>query len=528
MKNIRMERFFSTDFRHPLECAAELGIQHNSFYQEISRMWGSVKMQVKAQTDMALIGYPVTEYTLPRVHRIYQQVRQTLRCEENYGLFVDYGYDLTAVTSGSEKDGHIIRLNSACVEELSDHELAALLGHEIGHIILGHIQNREILDSIDGVSKLLPAANEIVKNQLLSYYGKWMLASELSADRVSMIAANGIEPVLSLLKKQAGAAKLDETYLDMMDQKVMPIPHKMGMYYVLMSESLPYFGLIMRMQELKSWAFSDDLLQKAPYLHYLSRAQLQDAPLDKADEERMLLHRRANNGNAYAAKQLAQMYYQHDQYALPASPSTLVSLLETAAYKGDGACMYMLSQCMCLGMAGLKKQDERTQNQLIRAAGSRSLPSHMQIPKYIPYARIENLSRVIQMIHNGSATGLRCIVNKDNIGDPICSEIGEDIQDAFWIPRDELVYAAEAQWTDEGVFGAAITQQAIYGRILGEPWPVCIPWTEFMNNNVMQQEIGRQKQFVCNRVVFYSCPKELTGSLGEVFVRMKSLFQKGN
>lgn len=527
MKTIRMERFFSTDFRHPLECEAELGIQHNSFYQELSRMWGSVKMQVKAQADMALIGYPVTEYTLPRVHRIYQQVRQTLRCEENYGLFVDYGYDLTASTSGSEKDGHVIRLNSACVEELSDQELAALLGHEIGHIMLSHIQNREILDSIDGISKLLPVANEMVKNQLLSYYGKWMLASEFSADRVSMIAANGIEPVLSLLKKQAGAANLGDTYLDMMNQKVMPVPHKMGMFYVLMSESMPYFGLIMRMQELKTWAFSDNLLQKAPYLHYLSRAQLQDAPGDKADEELMLLHRRASSGNVYAVKQLAQMYYQHEQYGLPASPGILVSLLETAAYKGDGACMYMLSQCMRLGVAGLKKQDERTQNQLLRAAGSRAIPSHMQISAQMPYLKIDNLSQVIRTIHKGSPTGLSCIVNADSVGNPISGEINEDLQDAFWIPRDEPVYAAEAQWLDEGVFGTAITQRAIYGRIPGAQWPVCVPWTEFLNNNVLQQEIGRQKQFACNHVVFYSCPKELSGSLGEVFVRMKSLFQKG-
>lgn len=527
MKNIRMERFFSTDFRHRMECEAELEIQRNSFYREISRMWGSVKMQTKAQADMALIGYPVTEYTLPRVYRIYQQVRRTLRCEENYGLFVDYGYDLTALTSGSEKDGHIIRLNSACVEELTDQELAALLGHEIGHILLDHIQNREILDSIDGISKLLPVASEMAKNQLLSYYGKWMLASEFSADRVSMIAANGIEPVLSLLRKQAGAANLEDTYSGMMDQEVMPIPHKMGMYYVLMSESIPNFGLIMRMKELRAWAFSDDLLQKAPYLHYLSRAQLQDAPSDKADEERMLLHRRANSGNAYAAKQLAQMYYQHEQNGLPASPAALVSLLETAAYKGDGACMYMLSQCMRLGMAGLNKQDQRTQNQLLRSAGSRPLPSHMQVPKCTAYSRIENLSRVIQMIHNGSRAGLRCIVNTDRIGDPISGEINEDLQDAFWIPRNEPVYAAEAQWLDEGVFGTAITQQAIYGRIPGAQWPVCVPWTEFLNNTVVQHEVGRQKQFVCNHVVFYSCPKELAGSLGEVFVKMKSLFEEG-
>lgn len=528
MTNIRLERFFSTDFRHPMECEAELEIQRNSFYQELSRMWGSVKMRVKTQADMALIGYPVTEYTLPRVHRIYQQVRQTLRCEENYGLFVDYGYDLTAVTSGSEKDGHIIRLNSACVEKLSDQELAALLGHEIGHIMLGHIQNREILDSIDGVSKLLPVANEIIKNQLLSYYGKWMLATELSADRAGMIAANGIEPVMSLLKKQAGAANLDNTYLDMMNQKVMSVPRKMGMYYILMSESVPYMGLIMRMQELKKWAFSDEFLQKAPYLHYLSRAQLQDVPKDDIDEERMILHRRASNGNAHAAKQLAQMYYQHEQYSLPASPATLVSLLETAAYKGDGACMYMLFQCMRLGMSGLKKQDTRTQNQLLRAAGSRSLPSHIQIPVQASYPKVENLSRVIQAIDTASTVGLCCIVNADRIGNPISGEISEDIQDAFWIPRNELVYAAEVQWLDEGVFGTAITQQAIYGRIPGAQWPVCVPWTEFLNSDVVQQESGRGKQFSCNHVVFYSCPKELPGSLGEVFIRMKSFLKKGN
>lgn len=526
MKDIRVERFFSTDLRHPMECEAELGLQRNSFYQQIARSWGSIKMQIKAQTDMALIGYPVTEKTLPRVHRIYQQVRRTLRCEENYGLFVDYGYDLVAVTSGSEKDGHIIRLNSACVEELSDGELAALLGHEIGHIMLDHVQNREMLDSVDGISKLLPMASEIVKNQLLSYYGKWMLASEFSADRASMLAANGIEPVLSLMKKQAGAANLDCTYLDIMAQEVLPMPQNLGMYYILMAEGLPYFGLVQRMKELKAWAFSNDFLQKAPYLHYLSRAQLQDTPKDAADEEKILLHYRANSGNIYAAKQLAQMYYQHEMYGLPASAAALVSLLETASYKGDGASMYMLFQCMRLGMAGLKKKDERTQNQLVRAAKSRPHPSHMQIPEQAAYPPVEDLPQVLQMVHRELPLGRNCIVNHDSIGDPIGGEITEDIQDAFWIPRDESIYAAEAQWLENGVFGTAITKQAVYGRIPGSEWPVCVPWKEFLSDEVSVQEIGNQKYFSCNRVVFYACPQKMAGSLGTIFIKMKSLFRK--
>ena len=91
----------------------------------------------------------------------------------------------------------------------NDEELAATIGHEMGHIINGHCAKQGILNSIISV-----IANKVTKNQIVSATGQYLAQSKLSrtdefeADLtgVDLIAKAGYNPLamISLLNKISG------------------------------------------------------------------------------------------------------------------------------------------------------------------------------------------------------------------------------------------------------------------------------------------------------------------------------------
>lgn len=249
---------------HPLEQENKLSIQKTGAYDALAKLLGSIRLKAVTKSHMTLTGYPVTAKTETRLYTVYRQVLRRLQCEQECDLFVDFGYELTAKSFGSAKDGHLIVVNSACLEELNDQQLAALLGHEIGHILADHIQNRELLDSLDLLVNGIPFASDIVKKMIWSYFSRWIIFSEYTADRAARIASGSLDAVVSLLRRQAGANFDGLSNQDLLKQSVPPVPETPGIFFVLLSQSLPAFGAVSRIQELTAWVRSEEFRRQFP------------------------------------------------------------------------------------------------------------------------------------------------------------------------------------------------------------------------------------------------------------------------
>ncbi|MBR5565273.1 MAG: M48 family metallopeptidase [Roseburia sp.] len=509
---------------HPQEKESIQKIQESSFYVDLAKVIGSIRLRLNSKAEMNLEGYPVTKRTYPRLYHIYQKVLKRLHCDQEYELFVDFGYNLTAKTYGSAKDGHMIVINSACLEELNDEELAALLGYEIGHILSDHIQTRELLSSMDLVTKQISFGGDIVQKTIWGFFAKWLVGAEYTADRAALLASQSMEAVVSLLLKQMGSSLDKMTISQILNQRTEAVPEKLGMFFILMVQDMPSFGMIARIQELAQWIKSEEFRQRFPYMHYTARNFIKDIPQNDEDEQMLQMHKKAENGNAAIQKELGE-YYLFDRGILPCEPETGMALIIEAALNGDGKAMFILSTAMNREIAGLKS-DKVREEQLIRAAASRvdSLRKHAEALGELP--KLKMLSDNLNEFAQKRRGKIHCYINTKHPGQALEGDAAQIARDAFWMCADDAVYAAELEKTEDGWFGTAVSKNGIYGRMQEDKYPFMISWKIYALGEVYQKYAKEDEYLFCDTHRLCRKQSEMVGSIMEILISIKLEIQK--
>jgi len=129
-----------------------------------------------------------------------------------------------AFTFGSEDHASLV-VTSGALDLLTEHELSALFGHELGHVKSGHMLYHTVAEILGGgigasASFLgLSIVTVPVRLTLLS----WHRESEVTADRGSLLVVNDIDVMRSLLTKLASWSSgdvLSSGEFDIMREKV--------------------------------------------------------------------------------------------------------------------------------------------------------------------------------------------------------------------------------------------------------------------------------------------------------------------
>ena len=137
-----------------------------------------------AEADLLFGSLLVQETLTPglaaQVARVAVRVGLALECIR---VFVYASPYLQAECRSDAQNQAILRLSSALMETLSEDELDFVIGHEIGHFLLGHTAESRVVDS------------GCLEEALISR------RRELSADRVGLIACGGLASALSAMIK---------------------------------------------------------------------------------------------------------------------------------------------------------------------------------------------------------------------------------------------------------------------------------------------------------------------------------------
>lgn len=119
-------------------------------------------------------------------------------------LFLKNERSINAYTS-NESDPFIV-IHSGTLECCSPEVVAAIIGHECGHIASHHVLYHQMGDMIlSGAMASIPLFGKFINTALKGAFLEWMRASELTADRAAALATGNFDYVVDMCVTLAGA-----------------------------------------------------------------------------------------------------------------------------------------------------------------------------------------------------------------------------------------------------------------------------------------------------------------------------------
>jgi Zn-dependent protease with chaperone function len=146
-----------------------------------------------------------------RIHGLYKDVARTLDAPANYPVFVAQTPIVNAGAYGMEQP--FILLNSGAVGLLDDEELSFVLGHELGHIMSGHVLYTTMMVILYQLAERgFPIVGLAARAVLLALM-EWYRKAELSADRAGALSIQKPDVGMRTMLKLAGGGNQGETNL---------------------------------------------------------------------------------------------------------------------------------------------------------------------------------------------------------------------------------------------------------------------------------------------------------------------------
>jgi Zn-dependent protease with chaperone function len=192
----------------------------------------------------------VTPQIAPEVDKITQQGITRLQ-PGKVQVYVAPSNELNAYTFGLDTP-KVVVLYSALLQVMDQDELSFILGHELGHVALGHTWLNSLVGGIAGIPSSFSAG--ILMTMAFLW---WNRACEYSADRAGLLACGKPEKAVSALVKLAAGPQAD-TQMELA-QAYRQIDAEDDTLLGSLNEALATHPmLIRRIQQIRKYAGSAD------------------------------------------------------------------------------------------------------------------------------------------------------------------------------------------------------------------------------------------------------------------------------
>ena len=143
----------------------------------------------------------VTPDNYPNIYEYLQYAAQILDVKKVPELYIQWGYDINAMTVGAENP--IIVLNSGLIDLCDDDEIMFIIGHELGHVKSNHMLYHMMAQVINFIIDQIPFGSiAAAPLQYALYY--WDRMSEFTADRAGLMACQSKEAAIRAFMKMSG------------------------------------------------------------------------------------------------------------------------------------------------------------------------------------------------------------------------------------------------------------------------------------------------------------------------------------
>ncbi len=247
-------------WEHPADRAALAALRKVPLFDEVLRklfgFFGEKPIRLAFQAN----ALRVSTEQFPTIHGLYREVLETLDADEEYPLFVAQTPLVNAGAYGMDRP--FIILNSGTIRLLNDDELTFVLGHELAHIMSGHVLYKTMMAIlIQLASRGFPIVGLAATAVLLALL-EWHRKSELSCDRAGLLTVQDPELAMRTMMVMAGGGTHEETSLTEFIRQAEEyresgdVADQVFKVLNLLGTTHPFY--VIRVAELRSWIEAGD------------------------------------------------------------------------------------------------------------------------------------------------------------------------------------------------------------------------------------------------------------------------------
>jgi Zn-dependent protease with chaperone function len=199
-------------WEHPADKAALQALRRIPVFDQVLKalfgVFGEKPIRLTFQANAVRVG----RRQFPDIYDCYLEVCETLDVEKPYPLFVSQTPIVNAGAYGMKEP--FIVLNSGSIRLLDRDEMTYLLGHEVGHVLSGHVLYKTMTVLLLQLAEMgFPVVGLAARVVLIALL-EWSRKSELSADRAGLLAVQHPEATMRSFMKLAGGGLDEETNLN--------------------------------------------------------------------------------------------------------------------------------------------------------------------------------------------------------------------------------------------------------------------------------------------------------------------------
>lgn len=199
-------RSSALDFAHPVDANIIRILDSPLVNKAFS---GLIDLTVDAQYGLVLSTGLRVDNQENELGGIVRDCAKTLGINVPYTVISSSIAGLNAKTIGTDEFVYIA-ISSLMQRMFEDNELRFVIGHECGHVALGHVLYHTVVNALSSFSQLIPVVGPAVYQMIAWPLKAWSRRSEISADRAGLYCCGDVNIACrTLLRLEAGFTSVE-------------------------------------------------------------------------------------------------------------------------------------------------------------------------------------------------------------------------------------------------------------------------------------------------------------------------------
>ena len=197
-------------FQHPDDRDASQTLQHIPFFPELFKLINGSYFDQRVRMERLTNNLRLGPNQGAKLHSSFVQAAQILDVPVLPELYLSNYPMIDSYSSGLNQPS--VTLSQGCLTMLSDAEIFALIGHELGHLKCQHGVNKAlaaIVGSIgaSGIASALPVVGGAAVYGITAGLTHWSRMAEFSGDRAALLVVQDPLVVANVIAKMSGFHK---------------------------------------------------------------------------------------------------------------------------------------------------------------------------------------------------------------------------------------------------------------------------------------------------------------------------------